>query len=397
MRLPDSQCALAPGGSNSPLKRRSKTTAVSQPSKTNRTPQSSSASGGRRSKSSAMSWDSMDDASVIEWASSLPVSPVHLSLSLAVEPGETMSAGFGRRLPEPFGRFVPGMSGLRTYQVSLWNTKNNQQELTRFSGTWPKAGIVLHGSAYELPTWAPVTSGPECLSSQWTTPQSHDSQHGRFGTQHGGANLADDVLFWMTPTTPSGGRTISEADVIAKGKTNRGKRTVGLENQAEFWSTITATDANGRSYTRDSGQKGKERLSLTGEAEMWPSPAARDHRDPNALSYQERSDSTKGEQLVNFVAHSFSLPVPTIHFGLTFSQRVRFYLRLCRLLRERLPSPYNKVSTLFRKKLNPDFVDWLMAWPVGWSSEGRDFSEAEMALYQHKQRWLLSCLLGGCK
>jgi len=43
------------------------------------------------------------------------------------------------------------------------------------------------------------------VADLWTTPQAHDSQGGtpervgRFGTTHGGANLADDVTLWQTP------------------------------------------------------------------------------------------------------------------------------------------------------------------------------------------------------
>jgi hypothetical protein len=49
----------------------------------------------------------------------------------------------------------------------------------------------------------------------WTTQQAHDSaggnpeRVGRFGTKHGGANLADDVTLWKTPDVPNGGRTMS--------------------------------------------------------------------------------------------------------------------------------------------------------------------------------------------
>ena len=46
----------------------------------------------------------------------------------------------------------------------------------------------------------------EPQESSWTTPQAHDAHPGdakrvgRFGTEHGGRNLADDVMLWMTPS-----------------------------------------------------------------------------------------------------------------------------------------------------------------------------------------------------
>jgi len=81
--------------------------------------------------------------------------------------------------------------------------------------------------------------------------------------------------------------------------------------------------------------------------------------------------------------------------GLPFSVRVRILLRLCRLLRKLLPSPYRRPGSIFRKKLNPDFTDLLMGWLVGWSSAGRVFSAVEMESYLCRQRRLLQFLLDG--
>lgn len=112
--------------------------------------------------------------------------------------------------------------------------------------------------------------------ANWATPQAHDSSAGnpervgRFGTEHGGRNLADDVTLWQTPAADSfrsrGGELVNE---------------MGLDQQARFF----------------------------------PTPASRDYRTPNKQSYQERSGTKKGEQLQNFVAHS--LPAPAIHAGPT--------------------------------------------------------------------------------
>ena len=75
----------------------------------------------------------------------------------------------------------------------------------------------------------------------WTTSQSHDQAGGnpdrvrRAGTEHGCANLADDVTLWMTPNVPTGGRCVPEEVVLSKGSTKDGKRTVGLESQCKFF------------------------------------------------------------------------------------------------------------------------------------------------------------------
>jgi hypothetical protein len=68
----------------------------------------------------------------------------------------------------------------------------------------------------------------------------------------------------------------------------------------------------------------------------WATPAHRDYRTANARSYQERSDSTKGEQLPNQV----------VHFG---------------------PMPTGFLAeTESRGQLNPAHSRWLMGYPREW-------------------------------
>jgi hypothetical protein len=65
-------------------------------------------------------------------------------------------------------------------------------------------------------------------------------------------------------------------------------------------------------------------LAVMARSGMWPTPASRDHRYPNARSYQERGGGTKGEQLPNAVGGA----------------------------------------------LNPTWVEWLMGLPLGWTDCG---------------------------
>jgi hypothetical protein len=68
-------------------------------------------------------------------------------------------------------------------------------------------------------------------------------------------------------------------------------------------------------------------------------------------------------------------------------------------LKSSLPSPYNKARSMFRRKLNPNFVDWLMGWPIGWSSgsesAGPDCKSVETALYLSNARRRLESFGGG--
>jgi site-specific DNA-cytosine methylase len=81
----------------------------------------------------------------------------------------------------------------------------------------------------------------KAIAELWTTPQAHDSGGGdpkrirRHGTKHGCANLADDVTMWTTPNVPNGGRTLPAETVENRGATAKGKRQVGLHNEAALW------------------------------------------------------------------------------------------------------------------------------------------------------------------
>ena len=70
----------------------------------------------------------------------------------------------------------------------------------------------------------------------------------------------------------------------------------------------------------------------------WATPAHRDYRHANAKSFQERSASTKGEQLNNQVVHHGPI------------------------------SSGSPAQTEKRGQLNPDFSLWLMGYPPEWAS-----------------------------
>ena len=115
---------------------------------------------------------------------------------------------------------------------------------------------------------------------------------------------------WPTPSIPGGGRTLSDAEVMAKGKTAKGKRQVGLENVARLW-------------------------------------------PPEAADEMETLDSTdSGLPPQRVVGSGFSHPAQVIsNPGQACLSRI--YLLLPRSV---------------KRRLNPRFVDWLMGLPPGWTN-----------------------------
>lgn len=98
----------------------------------------------------------------------------------------------------------------------------------------------------------------------------------------------------------------------------------------------------------------------------WPTPALRDHKGTNLKPFQERGGGKKGEQLANFVKHCFHLDQQTSTPGVESSTNI-------------LSSRQQLVRQ--KRRLNPNFVDWLMGWPIGWT----DLEPVEMGPFQSWQ------------
>jgi hypothetical protein len=341
-------------------------TAPSRQSKTTPKPLADSNSASRKPKSSKMSYASMQDPSTASWIASLRDGRASRTPSPASAAGLPTNDGSGTTLPASCASAAPRSSSVRTSPESCgtpvalltrmesWMSPQMTLlgEWEPFCGIWPRWGALWHGEVYELPKWEPATGGREC--SWWPTTTTKDSNSsGRHstttGVMHPGTTLNDAIATWATPT-----RMDSEQ---AGGTGNyRGK---SLHLQTSNW------------------------------PRLWPTTSARDWKSGEAIA-----DYGNARPLSEAVLDFSSRPVPRTRDGLTFCSRVRILRRLCRRLRRRLPSPYRRARSIFRTKLNPDFTDWLMGWPVGWSSEDRVFSAAEMESYLSRERRYLRFLLG---
>jgi len=235
-------------------------------------------------------------------------------------------------------------------------------------------------------TYSNGARGPNLreAAGNWTTPQSHDmapgdpNRVGRYGTEHGGRNLTDDVMLWptpqtrdeknpdqpesgnfqrkvqagwtidlgsfaplwYTPNTPNGGRSVPADVVESKGKTDDGKRQVGLESQTKFWRSPTACSENS---LRGSGQ----------------------------------SASARAEQ-----GHTVNLQDQVADFSLPDPQTAKDGQNSCGRTRTS------------RLRLNPAFVCLLMGWPW-WLTrpEPISFARREMESWLSAQRSHLRSLL----
>ncbi|MFZ5831259.1 MAG: hypothetical protein ACOY3P_14300, partial [Planctomycetota bacterium] len=120
---------------------------------------------------------------------------------------------------------------------------------------------------------------------------------------------------------------------------------LSLAAQLTGWPTPNAME--GGATSRSGERKGELLIGglvqgLTG----WATPARRDSRYPNATSYQDRSNSTKGEQLNNQVVH-----------GLITQSSTAATARPAALV------------------LNPAMSRWLQAFPAAWDQSSPGWQE----------------------
>ena len=141
-------------------------------------------------------------------------SPARTSATRASGPVSTASAAdYGQSSPELLASYDPATSSWRTSQLCL------DGDLSEFSETWPRSGLMRNGIAYRLPPLAPLTAGTECGS--WPTPDAMVANDGedldnwqarraRVKAQKKNGNgfgmpLAVAVRLWPTPISSSGG------------------------------------------------------------------------------------------------------------------------------------------------------------------------------------------------
>jgi hypothetical protein len=239
------------------------------------------------------------------------------------QPGEEQEskaseAVFGESLQGWFAKWHPDSSSWKTRQCSLL------AGLDEFSETWPQWGMMRNGACWELTMPALRTAGSE--SGFWPTPRSCSAMAATITPESAHAenrfpNLETVVgrRLWTTPDTCGGGTGPSQL-----------KRNQPRLQDAVKWPTPQSRDwkdqASDEALLRAAAGPGGQ-LNLPRAVVKWATPCAGDNRDRGNLGMPAiRRRMAKGKQI------NLSMSVSATSGA-----------------------------------LNPDWVEWLMAWPIGWT------------------------------
>ena len=230
---------------------------------------------------------------------------------------------FGLSSPKWCGRFDPDTYSLRTCQDSLPGMEDATSE--RSSVTWPRSGLISDGVCWELTMSAPHTGESGC--GYWRTP-----------------NLMDSL-------SPKSNEALAH----------------------EY------THREGRSEPNNL----RDQLAVRMGLRMWPTPSVGDVTG----GHTSRSGNRKDEPLLNRAVKLAggpltrqTYPTPrTITGGAESSQRKQEL--------GRMKSGGGDLQSVVTGQLNPEWVEWLMGWPIGWTA-------LEPLATDRYRRWLR--LHGGC-
>jgi hypothetical protein len=212
---------------------------------------------------------------------------------------------------------------------------------------------------------------------------------------------------------------------------------MGLDQQARFWNDQHWLTPHGLTYSPEAGDPGGggefAEQAAKWEPTQWLTPSIEDHKTDGDKS-QARRDSGKmllsdhrlrnqaggwepkwptpmavgdapschnqisgqwrREMDAALTHFQSSRPAHPLPIGIQFSITITCFAPLFLFLSNALPSPYNKLESMFKRKLSADFVTWLMGLPRGWCNVDISLPRSEMAWFRHAQQRLLQSLLG---
>jgi hypothetical protein len=203
---------------------------------------------------------------------------------------------------------------------NVWMT--DQQDIfgtyTPFSETWPKQGIMLDGVCWERMTV-------------------------ELGTDEKGSG------FMHTPT--------AKANQLSPSMVAKGSGYLPTPNTMDHLPCRSQEAIKRQFATSRKGRTSPANLREWINPEMWPTPAARDFRSGQA----KRIDDKKRQNNLNDAVVKWPTPTASDH-------RDRGGPSTPCIKKREEKGKSIELSMKVDGALNPDWVEWLMSWPIGWTS-----------------------------
>ena len=339
--------------------------------------------------SGLISATSMDHSLLEKWTSSLPDSRASHIQSQDTDKAKQIREIYGLKRGELYLRYDQSGSCWRTYQASMFDlTMDGQHMGALYSENFPSSGMIVSGQLYRLPTQAHPISANDGGSRHIPTPSASDG-------------YIQDLN--STQQKPDTFKSLNLPDYTTRYP----------DNGSGLWPTPRVSDTEGGIVQNVEYENGSfSRLNADGvrwgvklkdavnhvEKQQWPTPRARDYKDgastnsynygmtlgraaatwptptasPSGMYAESDETTEKRPKSDNFITLARAVnhlekqqwPTPTAREGKDGTAEACKNVPTNGLLGRTIHEGQNQPTAA----LNPDWVEWLMGVPIGWSS-----------------------------
>lgn len=245
---------------------------------------------------------------------------------------------YGKKWPGLFATFDRSLSSWKTVQYSLF------EDSAEFSETWPRSGMTRNGNAY----LRQKSAHPICATASglWPTPTVFGNNNKKGASEKSGDGLATAVKRIPTPTA---------SDAIRKGNFGRGESNPTLAGYANRWPTPSSSDAT-RSGTITENMTGQSLAQAVNTIERVPTPTA----SMMTIQDMEQAKYHSSKRPEYKTLH----PGPIQQFPTPNTIDAKGGTRRAQDGKKKQTQLCHTVGG----QLNPNWVEWLMGWPIGWTA-----------------------------
>lgn len=245
--------------------------------------------------------------------------------------------------------------------------------------TWSRAGMTRNGEYFPQPKWERRINGIGCgLEPNGETTFHTPNTSGMDGGSNSRRALKKRQEQWLTPSATNIDERSDEA--LEKRRNYRngiGRNTTppgNLAEQVRYGHPVkgmfpTPRSSESGDYQYDRGDHSKPRLTLTGDVKMFPTPTATDFQNRTVITPIKTSSGTirhlnkaGGQSRAALSAIVNMYPTPTVNDSKNST------LPPSQINHDNLPGAHERAGEKSGARLNPDWVEWLMGWPIGWTN-----------------------------